>query len=914
MKRFFTFLCIAAISAKVLSQVVTTNPVLPSDKQSITITFYADRGNKGLMNYTGDDVYAHTGVITDSSKTNADWRYVKAEWTSNIAACKMTKISANEYQLSITPDIRTYYGVPQTEKILKMAFVFRSSNAGKTGRDVGNADIFTAVYEEGLQVSFIQPAASFTFTREGELLPFEVNSSNADSLTLLLNGQPIRKLAGSSFDTVLTVSGYQRHELVVKAKNENEVKTDTSWFMVPKPTTEASLPAGLRDGINFPANDSAVFVLFAPGKTDVYLIGDFNNWLPDFVYQFKKDGDRFWLALGNLVPGREYAVQYIIDSTLRIADPYSEKILDPDNDKYISAEVYPNLLSYPATKTQQIAGVIQPGKQPFIWDELDYTPPPDSTLVIYELLIRDFVITHDIKDVAAKLDYLQTLGVNAIELMPFSEFEANSSWGYNPSFYFATDKYYGTSDDYKAFINECHSRGMAVIMDMVLNHAYGQNPMARMYFNNATGKPTADNPWFNVTSPNAAYSWGSDFNHESPATRYFVDRVVEYWLTEYKIDGFRFDFTKGFTNTPGDGSAYDAPRIAILKRIYDMMKSVNPDAYMICEHFAPNSEEKELSDYGMLIWGNSNYNYNEATMGYLSNSDFSWSSYKAREWKNPHLVSYMESHDEERLMYKNITYGNASGGYNIKKLSTALKRNELAGVFYFAIPGPKMIWQFGELGYDVSIDYAGRVEPKPVRWEYYDNADRQHLYLVWAKMIDLRKKYPVFNTNDFTLSVGNNVATKKIVLRHDEGDALVIGNFGMTEASMQPGYTETGWWYEAFSGDSVNVTDLLATVTMNAGEYRIYTNKKMSSVINSKHDLMQERLHVYPNPATDVLYISNEMPIGRLEIINLAGFTVLVDEDYNQHKGINIESLPSGFYLLLMHAGSRVLTGKFVKQ
>ena len=166
----------------------------------------------------------------------------------------------------------------------------------------------------------------------------------------------------------------------------------------------------------------------------------------------------------------------------------------------------------------------------------------------------------------------------------------------------------------------------------------------------------------------------------------------------------------------------------------------------------------------MLIWGNSNYNFNEASMGYLPNSDLSWASYKTRGWTNPDLVSYMESHDEERMMFKNVSYGNASGDYNIKDPVTALKRMELAGAFFLTIPGPKMIWQFGELGYDVSIDFNGRLGEKPVRWEYLNDINRQHLYLTWAKILDIRKKYPVFQSEDYNLSVGNTVALKKIVL------------------------------------------------------------------------------------------------------------------------------------------------------
>ncbi|NOZ04318.1 MAG: hypothetical protein GXO92_06915 [FCB group bacterium] len=101
--------------------------------------------------------------------------------------------------------------------------------------------------------------------------------------------------------------------------------------------------------------------------------------------------------------------------------------------------------------------------------------------MIYELLVRDFIDRHDYQTLIDTLDYLEKLGINAIELMPINEFEGNSSWGYNPSFYFAPDKYYGTRQDLKLFIDECHRRGIAVIMDIVLNHTYGQSPLVSGY-------------------------------------------------------------------------------------------------------------------------------------------------------------------------------------------------------------------------------------------------------------------------------------------------------------------------------------------------------------------------------------------------------------------------------------------------
>jgi hypothetical protein len=146
-----------------------------------------------------------------------------------------------------------------------------------------------------------------------------------------------------------------------------------------------------------------------------------------------------------------------------------------------------------------------------------------------------------------------------------------------------------------------------------------------------------------------------------------------------------------------------------------------------------------------------NYNYNEATMGYNTSdkSNFSWGSYQYRGWNKPHLITYMESHDEERLMFKNTSYGNSQNNYNIKELNTALNRIKLASVFFYTIPGPKMLWQFGELGYDYSINWPSgtsddRLTPKPIMWSYYDNIERHALYRVNQELIKLKKNYDVF--------------------------------------------------------------------------------------------------------------------------------------------------------------------------
>lgn len=585
--------------------------------------------------------------------------------------------------------------------------------------------------------------------------------------------------------------------------------------------------AGLKDGINILGDDSLGFVLFAPYKKSVYLIGDFNNWQVSDKYKMKQNGDRFWIRIGGLQKGKEYICQYLIDDTMRIADPYTNKISDPVYDAQIPSSVYPNLISYPTGKTSQIAMVVNTAPANYSWKVGDFklSDTQKQNMVIYEILIRDFTDSRSIKGVQDKISYLKDLGVTAVELMPFNEFEGNNSWGYNPSFYFATDKAYGTSDDFKAFIDACHENGIAVIMDMVLNHSYGSSPMVRMY-QNPDGTVSSQNPWFNQKSPNPAYSYGYDFNHESQYTQAFVDSVCSYWMNEYKIDGYRFDFTKGFTNTPGDGYAMDPSRIAILERMTSQIWKRKPGEMVIFEHFTDNSEETILSNYGIYLWGNMNYNYNQMTMGWDQN-DIGGTSYQSLGWSKPNLVAYMESHDEERIMFKNEAYGNSNGSYNVKDLNTGLKRTEAAAVLLMSFPGPKMIWQFGELGYDYELNSNngnGRLEEKPIRWDYYDVSARKELHDVFAKMDQLRTTNPIFYTTTYQVSVGEG-PIKQILLMSASGYACAVANFGLQDETASVNFGKTGKWKDYFSGTEINVTSSSQNINLSPGQYYLFMSE-----------------------------------------------------------------------------------------
>ena len=749
------------------------------------------------------------------------------------------------------------------------------------------------------------------------------NSNEAQKLTNNGNGTYSISFVPSQFygRTDLETIGF-----LVKAKDgSGDKKSQDAVYAVGTvdvpPVTEAPIPAGMKDGINFnPSDESKVtLVLFAPEKEFVYLLGSFNNWEKDSNYLLKKDSakNRFWIELTGLTPETDYTYQYLVDGSIRIADPYSTTILDESNDEFIDEVTYPNLPDYPTGKTSHAVTLLRTGESQYNWQIDNFQGPKRTDLVIYELLIRDFDELHSFNAVKSRLDYLEELGVNAIELMPVSEFDANESWGYNPSFHMALDKYYGTPDAFKSLIDECHRRGMAVILDVVYNHATGQHPYFRMWNTSNGGyggQATAENPFFNPVATHS-YSVFNDLNHSKQETRDYVKQTVQYWIEEYKIDGFRWDLTKGFTQncTASNESctnAYQADRVEVLKKYADHQWEKDADFYVIFEHLGTNNEESQWVNYrldegkGIMMWSKLTEPYNEGTMGYNENkkSDFSWIDYKNRGWTVPANVAYMESHDEERLMYKNLEFGNSNGSYSVKDLSIALDRQKTAGAFYFTVPGPKMIWQFGELGYDVSINDPCRVCNKPIKWEYASDPERNALYETWAKLIKLKLQEPIFESSNFSVDADQASGLKKVQITDEEAGAElrhlnILGNFGVVAQQIDPEFQTTGVWYDLLDDNrSLNVSDVNAPIMLQPGEFRIYGSSQVVLPVE-EFELPERDLVVYPNPAADSFRINRN--VRSVEVFDYTGRLVSRFEgDFFPDHNYDTSLLKPSMYIL----------------
>lgn len=971
--------CLSAwIAPTAQGQIVWTEPAFPTQDDVVTLYYDVSQGNAALIDEEPPCppcpfVYAHTGVITSESTSPSDWQYVHNPWPNGNNAS-----SANNGNTLIPVEgtihsfdfggltLAEYYGVPDGVVIEQLAFVFRNADGSVVGKTADESDIFYNVSDGSFEVIFTSPLETSSIASLGETLDLVAQATQPADLTLSVNGEEVASEFGLSLTYPLSLDNSGDYVLDIAASADGStVHSSATVFVMPESAPVLTPPAGIVDGIN-ELNDSTVVLQWtAPYKDFVFVVGDWNDWSvsESSMMHAAGDGETFWLEIGGLTPGESYRYQYqILPDDIRVADAYAEVILDQWNDPWIPESTYPNLLPYPANETSGPVSVLTPGEPEFVWTDEDFERPDQENLVIYELLVRDWSEERTLKFIEDSLDYLETLGVQALELMPVNEFNGNDSWGYNPTFYFAVDKAYGTKNDLKSLVDACHERGIAVILDVVYNHADQPNPFITMYWEDWTVLPY--NPWFNTTAPHS-FTWFYDWNHGSSKTREFVKRNLDHWVQNYHIDGFRWDFTQGIIQQQGVDGAYSAQRIGWLKEYGDHVWNQDPSVYMILEHWCDFGEELELANYngengnaaGFMLWANATTNYQEASMGYNGN-DLSWANYQSHSFQDRHAVAYAESHDEERLMYKNLEFGNSSGDYDASDLVTALRRQQLSMAFNVLMPGPRLIWQFEELGYDYSINTCSdgvtinedcRIAAKPVRWDYYEDPERRHLYDVSGALARLKRDHPAFGTGatSINIDVGTGYG-KRMMFEHPDGDAVVVGNYRTSGIDMIPGFTHTGMWYDYLTGDSLNVTDLNASMPFAPGELHVYTDTPLALPVLTEIDVdldgqltsegdcndndatiytgavdiandgidqdcdgldatvgVEEALSgwsLFPNPATDVLYLTHVHGIvpQELKLISLDGRSIPIDPSTvaGGTWQLNVAHLAPGMYRL----------------
>lgn len=835
---YFIFLFCSLLQAQVQEGNFTVSPQSFNENEEITITV----AQLNIDSWGVSEVYLWAWYFDLNGNEVSSAINWNGEWTNSDTSMRMTSNGDGTFSYTFTPT-----ELFQDTGIGRIGVLAKAQN----GSDQGNGERKTNdhFFDVGkFELNRTAPVSNRIVISAGADVNISANTGSTLVNFELRRGTNVIDQQTNSSTYQYTINNIQSEgSYILKATDVSDADSfqQSSFEVVIAPqVTEATVPNGMKDGFNRDLSDPtrATFVLYAPGKSFVHWIGTATNWSRDAAYLMQKDPqtNRFWITLENLDPQQHLLYQYMVDGAIKIADPYSETVLSPYNDQYIDTSTYPNLPSYPSA-TQHAVSYIDLNETAYTWQVPNFQGVDSEELLVYEVLIRDFDSRHSFDALREKLDYLADLGINAIELMPVQEFDGNESWGYNPSFHMALDKYYGSKQAFKALIDAAHQRGIAVILDVVYNHATGQNSYFRLWNTDTdgySGLPTEDNPFFQTSPISQGYlNFFNDLNHDNPATVAYINRINQYWLEEFKIDGFRFDLTKGMTNE-SDAERYISSRVSYLKSLADDIWEVNPDAYVIFEHFQ-NAEEQDFSDYGILSWGEEFERYSNAAMG-QNNSNFGGVYHSNRGYNEPTLVGFMESHDKDRIQYKNLQFGNRSENYNIQTPQTAYNRLKLAAAFFFPIPGPKMIWQFGELGYDISIfscsdgsvpqPYGSdqcKLGNKPSPWaaplNYDQDPARDNVYQVWARLMKLKSAEAIFGIAPQSLELANANLKKISFSMQENGNPLevhILGNFSTRTQQFSHAFFRDGNWYDWVKNNQIiSLNNSNPTLSLAPGQF-----------------------------------------------------------------------------------------------
>ncbi|MFC4723278.1 alpha-amylase family glycosyl hydrolase [Geojedonia litorea] len=940
MNRTLLLILVLFTSFAYAQQQTVTYSVSPSvfeETDNITLTFNGSSINESTWGVSGNALYLWSWSY-DLNLSNLQDCPTNGTWANSNEANKLTYNAGNDtYTISFVPT--TFYS---RTGIGRIGFLIKAKDG--TG-DKKSQDILVDV--GAFQVSLTSPTQnSATILSSGGNLSISASNTGGNAnYVLKANGSIINSQSNiSSYAfTHNTITSNQFYELEVTQASTTITKSFS--VLIDPGTISATLSGTFEDGINYDPSDptKATLLLYANGKDFVYVAGSFNNWQPTSAYAMKRDfsrNGRYWLTLTGLTPGQIETFQYwAVDKTpvansqklVKVADPFSTLILNPFDDPEIaSSGSYPNVPAYPTGGGNFEVTVLQTNQTSYNWQVTNFNKPKKEDLIIYEVLVRDFDADRNYQNLIDRIDYFKNLNINAIELMPIMEFEGNKSWGYNTAHHMALDKYYGTKDKLKELIDLCHQNGIAVILDLALNHAFGRNSLVRMWSNDPDGDgygpPSTDNPYFN-TSAKHSYSVGEDFNHQSARTKEYVKRVIKHWIQEFKIDGFRWDLTKGFTQncTAGDDgctNSYQADRVAVLKEYADYSWTIDPDHYVIFEHLGGDTEEQEWANYrlgegkGIMMWSEMWNDYKNLAQG--NASGFSRMGHTAHGFTGKRTLGYPESHDKDRIMYEMVQFGNSGAGYDVRDLNTALARMSTLGAVSIPIPGPKMIWHFADLGMDDSIwtcengvvnsDYDGNgdgdckldTKPQP-QWveNWLGDANRSQVRSDWARLINLKINEPVFE-GDYNINSGG--LTPRIYVFDNSlsssqlKNVVILANFGLSAANVTPDFPYTGTWYDLMDetgNTTLNVTNTTTPINIPAGGFKMYGNQSSTLAVT---EAQTNLFTIYPNPVKSSFKIN--APVNTIKLYDITGKLVKTFEgNFSKQNDFDISELNQGLYL-----------------
>jgi 1,4-alpha-glucan branching enzyme len=538
-----------------------------------------------------------------------------------------------------------------------------------------------------------------------------------------------------------------------------------------------------------PYAGGTAFRVWAPHADTVVVTGSFDDWSGE-AHPMDPEGNGYWYAdVADVGPGAEYKFRLTNGTrTFDRVDPYARQV----------------------TSSVGNGIVYDPGA--FDWEGDDFTCPPHNELVIYETHVGSFVGgpggPGSLELVRSKLDYLQDLGVNAIELMPLMEFAGDYSWGYNPAHIFAVESGYGGPDALKAFVLEAHRHGIAVILDVVYNH-FGPSDLDLWQFDGWSEHGKGGIYFYN--DHRSATPWGDtrpDYGREE-VRRYIHDNAFT-WLRDFHIDGLRFDMTPYMRSV--DGTGKDIPEgWELMRWIARDVRKQFPARIMIAEDLHGDPAVTSTGEHGACFHAQWDSHFvHPVRKAIITSEDSQRSLSSVIEAITHHYgdafarVIYTESHDEvangrARVPHE-IDRANPSG-WRSQKLAT------LGAALVLTSPGIPMIFQGQEFledewfRDDVPLDWP--------RGEQFRDVVR-----MFRDLVMLRR-----NTDGDTGGLtGQHVrvlhadeATKTLAFSRatDRGEEVVVlANLSEQTRAVDVGMPRAGHWRLRFNSDASTYSSL----------------------------------------------------------------------------------------------------------